>query len=226
MNAKADPNKGFLPLLVEYREKSYAAGKIPGGFFKREGRPHERETLSARQIDRPLRPLFPEGFRNDVQIIASVLSFDQENETDILGIVGASAAMGLSEIPFEHVVSAVRVGRVGGQFVVNPTVEQIEESDMDVVVAGTDSSIVMVEGGCDEVSEADLVDALEFAHAEIKLLNGLQRRLEQASAAWSLPDAATTRWQGTTIGMGLCRIAWPAARAAPRFPPAISARSA
>ncbi len=177
MKPLADPKKGFLPLLVEYREKAYAAGKIPGGFFKREGRPHEGETLASRLIDRPLRPLFPQGFRNDVQIIASVLSFDQDNETDVLGVIGASAALGLSEIPFTHVVSAVHVGRIGGQLVLNPTVAQMEESDMDVTVAGTDDSLVMVEGGCKEVSESALVDALEFGHAEIRRLNGLQRRL-------------------------------------------------
>ncbi|MFQ5599445.1 MAG: polyribonucleotide nucleotidyltransferase [Candidatus Krumholzibacteriia bacterium] len=176
-NPKADPTRGWLPLFVEYREKSYAAGKIPGGFFKREGRPHEKETLSARLIDRPLRPLFPDGFRNEVQIIATVLSFDQDNETDVLGITGASAALALSEIPFTSIVSAVRVGRVAGNLVLNPTVRQMEESDMDVTVAGTDEYILMVEGGCKEVSESDLVAALEFAHAEIKLLNNLQRRL-------------------------------------------------
>jgi len=180
MEPKADPAKSWLPLMVEYREKSYAAGKIPGGFFKREGRPHEGETLSARLIDRPLRPLFPDGFSNDIQIIATVLSFDQDNETDVLGITGASTALGLSEIPFPHVVSGVRVGRMGGQFVINPTVQQMDESDMDVTVAGTDESIVMVEGGCKEVSEAALVDALEFAHHEIRRLNGLQRQLFEA----------------------------------------------
>jgi polyribonucleotide nucleotidyltransferase len=178
-NPKPDPKRGFLPLLVEYREKSYAAGKIPGGFFKREGRPHEKETLSSRLIDRPLRPLFPEGFICDVQIIASVLSFDQENETDVMGITGASAALALSDIPFQSILSAVRVGRIGGQLVINPSVPQMEQSDMDVAVAGTDDSIVMVEGGCKEVSEADLVAALEFAHAQIKQLNQLQRRLVQ-----------------------------------------------
>jgi polyribonucleotide nucleotidyltransferase len=182
-NPKADPSRGYLPLFVEYREKSYAAGKIPGGFFKREGRPHEKETLSARLIDRPLRPLFPDGLRNEVQIIATVLSYDQENETDIMGLTGASAALALSDAPFNSIVSAIRVGRVGGSFLLNPTADQMEESDMDVTVAGTDDNIVMVEGGCKEVSEADLVSALEYAHAEIKLLNNLQRRLvEQVGA--------------------------------------------
>jgi len=182
-NPKADPSRGYLPLFVEYREKSYAAGKIPGGFFKREGRPHEKETLSARLIDRPLRPLFPDGMRNEIQIIATVLSFDQENETGVLGIIGASAALALSSAPFHDIVSAVRIGRVDGQRVLNPTVAQMEESDMDVIVAGTDDSILMVEGGCNEVREDDLVDALDFAHAEIRKLNELQRRLVQEVGA-------------------------------------------
>jgi polyribonucleotide nucleotidyltransferase len=180
---KEDPNRDYLPLYVEYREKSYAAGKIPGGFFKREGRPHEKETLSARLIDRPLRPLFPEGYRRETQIIATVLSYDQENDTDILGITGASAALALSDIPFDGIVSAVRIGRIGGRLVVNPTLSQLEESDMDVTVSGTDDNIVMVEGGCNEVSEDDLVAGLDFAHAEIRLLNSLQRRLVQEFGA-------------------------------------------
>jgi polyribonucleotide nucleotidyltransferase len=174
---KETPGRDFLPLYVEYREKAYAAGKIPGGFFKREGRPQERETLAARLTDRPLRPLFPEGYRKETQIIATVLSFDQENETDILAITGASAALALSDIPFATVISGARVGRINGRFVVNPTLSQMDDSDMDVTVAATDDSIVMVEGSCDEVSEEELIAALDFAHAEIRLLNGLQRKL-------------------------------------------------
>jgi len=178
-----DPARDYLPLYVEYREKSYAAGKIPGGFFKREGRPHEKETLSARLIDRPLRPLFPKGYRRETQVIATVLSFDQQNDTGILGITGASAALALSDIPFHSIVSAVRIGRLMGSLIVNPTLAQLDESDMDVTVAGTDDNIVMVEGGCREVSEDDLVAVLEFAHSEIRLLNGLQRRLVQEYGA-------------------------------------------
>jgi len=174
---KETPGRDFLPLYVEYREKAYAAGKIPGGFFKREGRPAERETLAARLTDRPLRPLFPEGYRKETQIIATVLSFDRENETDMLAINGASAALLLSDIPFAGVVSGVRVGRVDGRFIVNPTLSQMDDSDMDVTVAGTDDSIVMVEGSCDQASEDELIAALEFAHAEIRALNGLQRKL-------------------------------------------------
>jgi polyribonucleotide nucleotidyltransferase len=174
---KETPGRDFLPLYVEYREKAYAAGKIPGGFFKREGRPAERETLAARLTDRPLRPLFPDGYRKETQIIVTVLSFDRENETDLLGITGASAALLLSDIPFGGVVSGVRVGRIDGRLVCNPTLSQMDDSDMDVTVAGTDESIVMVEGSCDEASEEELVAALEFAHNEIRALNGLQRRL-------------------------------------------------
>jgi polyribonucleotide nucleotidyltransferase len=182
-SAKADPNRDFLPLYVEYREKAYAAGKIPGGFFKREGRPQEKETLASRLIDRPLRPLFPDGYRKETQIIGTVMSFDLENETDILGITGASAALALSDIPFTSIVSAVRVGRINGRLVVNPLLSQLGDSDMDVTVAGTDDNIVMVEGGCDEVSEEDLAAALDFAHAEVRLLNSLQRRLVQEVGA-------------------------------------------
>ena len=185
-NPKADPTRDWLPLFVEYREKAYASGKIPGGFFKREGRPHELETLSSRLIDRPLRPLFPDGYAHETQIIATVLSFDGENDTDVLGITGASAALAISDIPFTQIVSAVRVGRVNGRLVANPTMSDAEESDMDVTVAGTDDYIVMVEGGCDEVSENDMVAALDFAHAEIKRLNALQRELvRQAGKAKS-----------------------------------------
>ncbi len=181
--AKETPGKDFLPLYVEYREKAYAAGKIPGGFFKREGRPAEREILAARLTDRPLRPLFPEGYRKETQIIATVMSFDHENDTDIMALTGASAALALSDIPFTAVLSSVRVGRIDGRFVINPTLSQIDESDMDVTVTGTDDSIMMVEGGCDEVTEQDLLQALEFAHVEIRKLNDLQRRLVQEFGA-------------------------------------------
>ena len=180
---KETPGRDFLPLFVEYREKAYAAGKIPGGFFKREGRPAEKETLASRLIDRPLRPLFPAGYRKETQIIATVVSYDRENECDVLGITGASAALALSDVPFTALISGVRVGRIEGRFVVNPTLSQLDESDMDVTVAGTDESLVMVEGGCDEVTEAELIAALEFAHAEIRLLNGLQRKLVQEFGA-------------------------------------------
>jgi len=145
--------RDFLPLTVEYREKSYSIGKIPGNFFKREGRPNLKEILSARQIDRPLRPLFPKGFVNEVQIIVMVLSSDQLNDQDTLGLIGASCACMLSPLPLEKYVSAVHVGFVDGQYVINPTFQQLEESALDIIVTGSDYDILMVEGSCREVSE-------------------------------------------------------------------------
>jgi polyribonucleotide nucleotidyltransferase len=177
--ASKDPiDKDFFPLSVEYREKTYAAGRIPGGFFKREGRPTEKEILSSRLIDRPLRPLFPDGYRNEIQIMSTVLSADQANDSDILGVTGASAALMVSDIPFPEPVSAVRVGFVGGQLVLNPTFAELAESELDLVVAATDSNIVMVEAGAREVSETTIVEALEFAHVAIRKLNQLQHELK------------------------------------------------
>src|SRR6058998_2820137 len=133
----ASPNRDFVPLTVDYRERTYAAGKIPGGFFKREGRPTEKEVLSSRLIDRPIRPLFSKQFPYETQIMATVMSSDQENDGDVLALIGASAAVSLSDIPFPEPIAGVRVGRVNGQLIVDPTVTQLEDSDMDVVVAGT-----------------------------------------------------------------------------------------
>src|SRR5262245_28430104 len=151
----ASPNRDFVPLTVDYRERTYAAGKIPGGFFKREGRPTEKEVLSSRLSDRPIRPLFSKQFPYETQIMATVMSSDQENDSDVLALIGASAAMTLSDIPFPEPIAGVRVGRAEGELVVNPTVSQLEESDMDIVVAGTADNIIMVEGGSREVSESD-----------------------------------------------------------------------
>ncbi|MCJ7457435.1 MAG: polyribonucleotide nucleotidyltransferase [candidate division Zixibacteria bacterium] len=176
---EAIEGQDFFPLTVDYREKAYAAGRIPGGFFKREGRPTEREILSARLIDRSLRPLFPEGYLNEVQVMAMVLSSDQENDADILGILGSSVALGISEIPFYEPIAAVRIGRIDGNFVVNPTFSQIEESDINLVVSGTEENIVMVEGGCQEISEEDLISALDYGQKWIKKLVGLQREIIQ-----------------------------------------------
>ncbi len=172
----------FLPLFVDYREKTYAAGKIPGGFFKREGRPSEKETLTARLIDRSLRPFFPKGYRRDVQVICQVLSVDQENDPDVLCLLGASAGLAISDIPFPEFVSAVRMGKKDGAFVVNPTLPDQDYSTMDLVVAGTDDSIVMVEGGCEQVSENEIVDAFDAAAGYIRELNALQRRLAEMTA--------------------------------------------
>ncbi len=167
----------FLPLTVDYREKSSAAGKIPGSFYRREGRPTDKEILCARLIDRPCRPLFPKNWRYETQIIATVFSYDREIDGDTLGATGASAALMISDIPFNGPISEVRVGRVDGEFIINPTLAQLEASDMDLVVAGTDTFIVMVEGGAKEISEADFLQALEHAHSAIRQLNALQRRL-------------------------------------------------
>ncbi|HEX6940146.1 MAG TPA: polyribonucleotide nucleotidyltransferase [Longimicrobiales bacterium] len=165
----------FFPLTVEYREKSYAAGKIPGGFIKREGRPSEKEILSARQIDRPVRPLFPDGFLYETQLFVNVLSADQENDADILGLLGSSAALNMSKIPFAGPVAAVRIGRIEGQWVLNPTFQQLQFSDVDIVVAGTETAITMVEGGAVEVPEEDIAEGLLVAHEGIRELIGIQK---------------------------------------------------
>src|SRR5262249_33951541 len=158
----------FLPLTVDYREYTYASRRIPGGFFKREGKPAEKEGLTSRVIDRPIRPLFPSGWRYETQIIALVLSADTENDTDVLALTGASAALAISEIPFEKTIAGVRIGLVDGQYVVNPTFEQRKQSLIDLVVAGSKDGIVMVEAGAKEVTEEQGVEELETAHAAIK----------------------------------------------------------
>jgi polyribonucleotide nucleotidyltransferase len=185
---------GFFPLLVEYREKTYAAGKIPGGFIKREGRPHDHEILAARIIDRSIRPLFPEGFKNEVQVYVYVISGDQENDSDVLGLIAASYALSTSKIPWQGPVAGVRVGRIQGKWVLNPTFQQLAYSDMEVVVAGTADSINMVEGGCLEVSEADMLEALTLGHNGIKELVGIQKELLTQSGttqkmAWTKSEA-------------------------------------
>src|SRR5438874_10346501 len=166
----ANPREGidFLPLTVDYREYTYASGRIPGGFFKREGKPPEKEVLTSRLIDRPCRPLFAAGWRYETQIIALVLSADQENDTDVLAITGASAALALSEIPFEKTIAGVRIGLVDGQFLVNPTFQQRKESKLDLIVAGSKDGLVMVEAGAKEVTEDQVVEALDAAHTAIK----------------------------------------------------------
>jgi polyribonucleotide nucleotidyltransferase len=170
-------NAGFFPLSVEYREKAFAVGKIPGGFFKREGKPSEKETLSARQVDRPIRPLFPKFFPYEVQVFVSVLSSDREHDADVLGIIGASAAVSISDIPFEGPLGAVRVGRVNGELVINPTFAQLAESDMNVVVAASEDAIAMVEGEASEISEDDMLAALEFAQEACRKIVRLQKDL-------------------------------------------------
>lgn len=178
-----DPGKDFLPLTVEYREKFFAAGKIPGGYFKREARPSEKEILSARLIDRPIRPLLPKGWTRETQVIATVLSADQENDSDVLAVIGASMALALSDIPFKGPVGAVRIVRVDGEFIVNPSFAEREDSDLELVVAGTKDSIVMVEGGAHEIPEHVVVAALELAFKEIQHVIRLQEEVIGAGAA-------------------------------------------
>ena len=178
--ADKTPKEGldFFPLTVDYQEKAYSAGKIPGGFFKREGRPTEKEVLTSRLIDRPVRPLFPKGFYYETQGIISVLSYGDENIADILGIISMSAAFIISDIPFSCPVSAVRIGRIAGSFVINPDLREVEECDLNLVVAGTDDAVVMVEGESLEILESDLLEALDIAHKEIKRICAIQRELQ------------------------------------------------
>jgi len=170
-------DRDFLPLTVDYRENTYSAGKIPGGFFKREGRPSEKEILTSRLIDRPMRPLFPDSWRNETQIVSMVLSADSDNDPDVIAVTGASAACYCSDLPFEKPIAAVRVGLLDGQLVANPTVADQKKSLMNIVIAGTEDAIVMVESGALEVSEEAVVDALEFGHAQIKKIVGAIKEL-------------------------------------------------
>ncbi|PYR40531.1 MAG: polyribonucleotide nucleotidyltransferase [Acidobacteria bacterium] len=182
--ANAREGIDFLPLTVDYREYTYASGRIPGGFFKREGKPAEKEVLTSRVIDRPIRPLFPSGWRYETQIIALVLSADTENDTDVLAITGASAALAISEIPFAKTIAGVRVGLVDDQYVINPTFEQRKKSKIDLVVAGSKDGIVMVEAGAKEATEAEVVRALETAHAAIKqIVAGIDDLAKEAGLA-------------------------------------------
>lgn len=178
---RADPREGqnFFPLVVDYQERAYAAGKIPGGFFKREGRPGEHEILTCRLIDRPIRPLFPDGYMDEVQIICSVISSDPNNDPNILAISGASAALHISNIPFLGPIAGVRVGRIDGKLVINPGREERTKSDIDLIVAGTKDAIVMVEGGAQVVPEPEVLDALFFGHEELKKIIALQEQLRK-----------------------------------------------
>jgi len=187
--SKQPPKEGvdFFPLTVDYQERMYAAGRIPGSFFRREGRPHERETVTARLIDRPIRPLFPKGYKQEVQIIGTVLSFDGQNDPDILALVGASAALTVSPIPFNGPIGALRVGRVQGRFILNPTYAQLEESDLDLVVAGTEEAVVMVEAGAKEVPEEVVLQGIDEGHRSLKILIDMQRELAQAVGVQKAP---------------------------------------
>src|SRR5579862_2685361 len=183
------PGLDFFPLTCEFVEKTYAAGKIPGGFFKREARQRDEEILACRIMDRPLRPLFPDGFKKDTQIIATVLSSDKQNKADVLALTGASAALHLSDIPWSGPIAGVRVGRKGGELIAYPTVADLEQCDIDLVVACSKDAIVMVEGGAAEATENDLVDALMFAHKESQPVIDL---IEKLRAAVGKPKKAFT----------------------------------
>jgi polyribonucleotide nucleotidyltransferase len=180
----------FLPLTVEYQEKIYAAGRIPGNYFRREiGRPSEKETLTARLIDRPIRPLFPKEYRFETQVIATVLSMDQENDPDVLAMIGASAALEISDIPFAGPLAAVRVGRLDGQLKINPTIDECENSDINIIVAGSKTGVVMVEGGANIVSESDMLAAIFFGHQAIQPIIDLQIKLKESNGVPKRPFA-------------------------------------
>jgi polyribonucleotide nucleotidyltransferase len=188
----AKEGQDFFPLTVNYQEKAYAGGKIPGGFFKREGRPSENETLTSRLIDRPIRPLFPETFLNETQVMATVVSADRDNDPGILSMIGASAALEVSDIPFQGPIAGVKVGRVEGKFVANPTAEELEQSDIEIVVAASRNAIIMVEGGAAVVSEEDMLEAVFFGHAAIQPILDAQEELKKvagvAKREVSLPE--------------------------------------
>src|SRR5437588_459707 len=188
----ARESQDFFPLTVEYRERAYAGGRIPGGYFKREGAPVKKETLTSRLIDRPIRPLFPDGFRNEVQVICLTISGDQENDPDILAMNGASAALCLSGIPFDGPVGAVRVGLVEGKLVANPTTAQRKTSSLELVIAATEDAVLMVEAGASEISEEAMLEAIAFGHGECKKLARAQRDLVQRAGKprWLVDTAA------------------------------------
>ena len=173
---KARENLGFFPLTVEYQEKTYAAGKIPGGFFKREGRPAEKEILTSRMIDRPIRPLFPEGMLNEVQVVATVLSSDGKNDSDVLAMIGASAALTISDIPFDGPIGCVRVGLIKGEYVANPTFDEMEESELDLIVVANEESVIMLEAGAYEISEEKVIEAIKTGHEALKPLIDMQKQ--------------------------------------------------
>jgi len=192
-DSKASEERDFFPLTVYYREKAYAAGKIPGGFFKREGKPTDGEVLSARLIDRSIRPLFDKSFRNEVQMYVWVLSADKVNDADVLGITAASVALGVSNIPFSTPIAGVRVGRVDGRFIANPTFEQQDQSDIDLVLSASEESIIMVEGEAREISEDDMLAALEYGHNAIRQILALQKQVvaEAGKPKMELPEMGT-----------------------------------
>src|SRR6516162_740340 len=206
--ANAEPREGidFFPLTVDYREYTYAGGRFPGGFIKREGRMSEKEVLTSRQIDRPIRPMFAEGFKNETQVIALVLSADSENDPDVGGINAASAALHLSDIPFLGPIGAVRVALINGQFIVNPTYNEMRESLLNIMVVGTSEGIVMIESGAKEVKEETVVDAIEFGHNEIKkicaAINELRAKAGKPKRAVAPPEFDQTYYDQLKVKIG------------------------
>jgi len=186
------PGQSFFPLTVNYMEKFYAAGKVPGGYFKREGRPTERETLIARLTDRPIRPLFPKGFKNEVQVVITVLQHDLENEPDVIGMIAASAALSISGVPFAGPIAAARVGLIDGDYVLNPTLQELEESELDLVVAGTDDAVMMVESQAKELTEEQMLGAVMFAHESgqdvIEAIKSLTEKAGKEAWVFEAPD--------------------------------------
>ncbi len=214
VTASDKPREGidFFPLTCDFEEKMYAAGKIPGGYIKREGRPPEHAVLSSRQIDRPIRPLFPEGFHNDVQIVATVLSIDPQLDADVLGVCAAGAALAFSDIPFDKTVAAVRVGRdEDGNYICNPSLDQYETGGMDIVIAGTADAVMMVEGGGNEISEEEFLGAVEFAHAEIKnivaAINKLAKKVGKAKREFPIKkvNADLDKWVRKTFAKDIAK---------------------
>ena len=197
---EADPKKDFFPLTVNYVEKTYAAGRIPGGFFKREGRPSEKETLTSRLIDRPIRPLFPEGFFNEVQVVATVISLNPDVDSDIPAMLGASAALVLAGVPFRGPIGAAKVGYKDGQYILNPTATQLKDSKLELVVAGTREGVLMVESEADSLSEDVMLGAVTFGHqqmqAAIQAINELKGQAGKASWTWQ-PAAASAQLEST-----------------------------
>src|SRR5262245_7433134 len=190
---KPTPGRDFFPLTVNYVEKTYAAGRIPGGFFKREGRPTGKETLTSRLIDRPIRPLFPDGFYNDVQVVATVISLDPDIDADIPSLLGASAALALSGLPFSGPIGAARVGYKDGQYVLNPTAKQLAESDLHLVVAGTKAAVLMVESEAKQLSEEVMLGSVVFGHQQMQVaidaINELVKQAGKPRWTWAAPAA-------------------------------------
>ncbi|HNW58718.1 MAG TPA: polyribonucleotide nucleotidyltransferase [bacterium] len=202
---KASEERDFFPLTVDYREKAYAAGKIPGGFFKREGKPTDGEVLSARLIDRSIRPLFAKTFRNEVQVYVWVLSADKINDADVLGLTAASLALGVSDIPFQTPIAGVRIGRVEGRFIANPTFEQQEESDIDLVLSASEDSIVMVEGEAKEISEEDMIAALEYGHQAIRKILALEAAVVAEASKTKMAIPVPEELPGLVEAVSACK---------------------